>query len=77
VYYVLSVIWPPKILPGDMDRDGKPGFEMLAANEGFFDHENVATITGVLHGQDADTASSQETYVVQGKEAETQGDRLV
>jgi NCS1 family nucleobase:cation symporter-1 len=27
-------------------------FEELAANEGFFDHEDVSTITGVLQGED-------------------------
>lgn len=77
IYYVLSVIWPPKILPGDMDRDGKPAFEMLAANEGFFDHETVSTITGVLYGQDVDAASSQETYVIEGKSEEKQGHTVV
>ena len=68
VYHVLGLIWPVQILPGDMDAAGKPTFETMAVNEGFFDHESVVTITGVLRGQDADSASSQETYVVRGKD---------
>jgi NCS1 family nucleobase:cation symporter-1 len=76
VYYVLSLIWPPKILPGDMDKSGKPGFEMLAANEGFFEHESVATITGVLYGQGSDT-TSRESYVVEGKHDEKRGQTMV
>lgn len=66
VYYALSVVFPPRVLPGDMDMVGKPGFEMLAANEGFFEGESVATITGVLESEGSD-AVSRESYVVEGK----------
>lgn len=70
VYYGLSVVWPPMVLPGNVDRDGTPAFESMAQNEGFFDHENVVTITGVIEGRDADTASFQETCVIEGKGSE-------
>jgi len=49
VYYVLCLIWPVKILPQGLERS--LAFEELAANEGFFEHENVGTITGVLEGE--------------------------
>jgi NCS1 family nucleobase:cation symporter-1 len=73
VYYVLSFISPPKILPGDLDKNSKPAFEELAGNEGFFEHESVATITGIYYGHGSETAS-QEHYVESGrgeKEAQT------
>jgi NCS1 family nucleobase:cation symporter-1 len=77
VYYVLSLIWPPSILPGNLDRNGKPAFEALAANEGFFEHESVATITGVLDSQASETGS-EEIYVVEGKVvAEKQAEAMV
>lgn len=76
VYYVLSLIWPPKILPGDLDKSGKPAFEQLAGNEGFFEHESVATITGVLYGQSSETAS-QEICVVEGKVDEKRAQNIV
>ncbi|THX37031.1 hypothetical protein D6D10_06192 [Aureobasidium pullulans] len=66
VYYVLCLIWPVQILPHGADR--ALAFEELAANEGFFDHENVGTITGVLEGEDADNVSTQH-YIAEGKES--------
>jgi NCS1 family nucleobase:cation symporter-1 len=50
VYYVLCLIWPVRVLP--LGNESLLGFEELAANEGFFEHEDVGTITGVLHGED-------------------------
>lgn len=50
VYYVLCLIWPVRVSP--LGNERLLGFEELAANEGFFDHEDVSTITGVLHGED-------------------------
>jgi NCS1 family nucleobase:cation symporter-1 len=41
-------------------------FEELAANEGFFDHENVGTITGVLEGEEID---GTQHYVAESKES--------
>lgn len=49
VYYVLCLIWPVQVLPQGLERT--LSFEELAANEGFFDHESVSTITGVLEGE--------------------------
>jgi len=66
VYYVPSLIRPSKILSGDVDKNGKPGFEELAGNEGFFEHESVVTITGVLCGESSETAS-QAICVVESK----------
>ncbi|THY18057.1 hypothetical protein D6D01_07354 [Aureobasidium pullulans] len=66
VYYVLCLIWPVQILPHGAER--ALAFEELAANEGFFDHENVGTITGVLEGEDADNVSTQH-YIAEGKES--------
>lgn len=66
VYYVLCLIWPVQILPHGADR--ALAFEELAANEGFFDHENVGTITGVIEGEDAENVSTQH-YIAEGKES--------
>jgi NCS1 family nucleobase:cation symporter-1 len=49
VYYVLCLVWPVQVLPDGLERP--LSFEELAANEGFFDHESVSTITGVLEGE--------------------------
>jgi NCS1 family nucleobase:cation symporter-1 len=64
VYYILCLVWPVQILPKGMERH--LAFEELAANEGFFDHESVSTITGVIDGEDADGLSTQ-LYVADGK----------
>jgi NCS1 family nucleobase:cation symporter-1 len=37
------------VLPQGLEQ--QLSFEELAANEGFFDHESVSTITGVLEGE--------------------------
>ncbi|KAI4653010.1 uncharacterized protein J4E78_007839 [Alternaria triticimaculans] len=50
VYYSLCLIWPVKMVP--RGAGGELGFEALAANEGFFDDENVGTITGVREGEE-------------------------
>ncbi|KAF2034939.1 hypothetical protein EK21DRAFT_97142 [Setomelanomma holmii] len=63
VYYVLCLIWPVRILP--LEAEKELAFEKLAANEGFFEHENISTITGVLDGEDVDT----QYYVADGKES--------
>ena len=74
VYYILCLIWPCQILPGDMDKEGKPTFEMLAANEGFFAYEDVTTITSIrIEGEAADEDGSEgsvtrEGYVVETKD---------
>ncbi|OAG01688.1 uncharacterized protein CC84DRAFT_1262714 [Paraphaeosphaeria sporulosa] len=62
VYFVLCLIWPPPILPGGEERELR--FEEMAANEGFFDHESVATITGVVEGEEVESSS----YSAHGKE---------
>ncbi|KAI5247928.1 hypothetical protein E4T42_05880 [Aureobasidium subglaciale] len=66
VYYVLCLIWPIQVLPAGSERTLM--FEELAANEGFFDHENVGTITGVLVGEEVDHVSTQH-YIAEGKES--------
>ncbi|KAG9521460.1 allantoin, partial [Aureobasidium melanogenum] len=66
VYYTLCLIWPVQVLPRGTEKALM--FEELAANEGFFDHENVGTIIGVLEGEDADNVSTQE-YIVEGKDS--------
>jgi NCS1 family nucleobase:cation symporter-1 len=66
VHYLLCVIWPVQILPRGSERE--LSFEEMAANEGFFDHENTATITGVLEGEDVEQASSQHD-IAHGKES--------
>ncbi|KAJ4321454.1 hypothetical protein N0V94_002887 [Neodidymelliopsis sp. IMI 364377] len=50
VYYVLCLVWPVPILP----VGGEPclAFEGMAVNEGFFDTENIGTITGILEGEE-------------------------
>ncbi len=63
VYYTLCFIWPVQILPEGVER--ALAFEELAANEGFFEHENVGTITGVLEGEDVD---GTQHYVANSKE---------
>jgi NCS1 family nucleobase:cation symporter-1 len=63
VYYGLCLIWPVQILP--LGAEKELAFEELAANEGFFEHESIATITGVLDGEDVDT----QYYVADGKES--------
>jgi len=60
VYYILCLIWPVQVLPRGTERP--MAFEHLAANEGFFDHESIATITGVLEGENTDGVSSQHFY---------------
>ena len=65
-YYVLCLIWPVQILPQGMERPLV--FEGLAANEGFSDHEDVGTITGVLEGEDTDNVSTHQ-YFAEGKDA--------
>ena len=53
VYYTLCVIWPVQMLPSGSER--YLAFEDLAENEGFFDNENLGTITGgVLEGEEVD-----------------------
>jgi NCS1 family nucleobase:cation symporter-1 len=64
VYYSLCLIWPVQILPIGTGR--QLAFEELAANEGFFDHENVGTITGVLEGEEID---GTQHYVAESKES--------
>ena len=76
VYWVLCMIWPCKVLPGDMDKGGKPAFEMMAANEGFFDYEDVTTITGTrIEGEAAEDGSdhnvSHEGYMIETKDVKT------
>jgi NCS1 family nucleobase:cation symporter-1 len=63
VYYSLCLIWPVQILPIGADRE--LAFEELAANEGFFNHETVGTITGVLEGEEVD---GTQHYVANSKE---------
>jgi NCS1 family nucleobase:cation symporter-1 len=66
VYYILCLIWPVQLLPQEW---GRPlVFEELAANEGFFDHENVGTMTGVLEEEDADNVSTHH-YIAEGKDS--------
>jgi NCS1 family nucleobase:cation symporter-1 len=62
VYYVLNLIWPVPILPKGAEKSLV--FEQMAANEGFFDHESVRNITGILEGEEVGT----EHYVAEGKE---------
>ncbi|KAF3049067.1 hypothetical protein E8E11_010127, partial [Didymella keratinophila] len=59
VYYILDLIWPVPVLPKGAGRTLV--FEQMAANAGFFDHEGVWTITGVLEGEEVH-------YVTRGKE---------
>ncbi|KAH4300563.1 hypothetical protein HBI25_179310 [Parastagonospora nodorum] len=66
VYYLLCLIWPVQILPTGAERP--LAFEEMAANEGFFEHEGISTITGVLEGENANGLITQ-TYVVDGKES--------
>ncbi|KAI4843809.1 hypothetical protein E4T44_06542 [Aureobasidium sp. EXF-8845] len=66
VYYALCLIWPVQVLPHGSERPLV--FERLAANEGFFDHENVGTITGVLEREDADNVSTHH-YIAEGKDS--------
>lgn len=61
VYYVLCLIWPVQILPAGTEQ--MLSFEQMAANEGFFDHEGIGTITGVLDGEEVDT----QQYLAEGK----------
>lgn len=53
VYCSLCLIWPVQILP--VDAEQPLAFEQMAANEGFFEHEGISTITGVLEGEDIGT----------------------
>ncbi|KAF9732177.1 hypothetical protein PMIN02_011061 [Paraphaeosphaeria minitans] len=62
VYFVLCAIWPPRILPEGEERELR--FEDMAANEGFFDHESVATMAGVVEGEEVESSS----YSAHGKE---------
>lgn len=64
VYYSLCLIRPVQILPIGTER--QLAFEELAANEGFFDHENVGIITGVLEGEEID---GTQHYVANSKES--------
>jgi NCS1 family nucleobase:cation symporter-1 len=66
VYYALCLIWPVQVLPHGSERPLV--FEELAANEGFFDHENVGTIAEVLEGEDADNVSTHH-YIAEGKDS--------
>lgn len=60
VYYITCLIWPVQTLPHGMHRS--LAFEELAINEGFFEHESISTITGVLDGE---TITAEHQYVVQ------------
>ena len=62
VYYILCLIWPVQILPRGAEQP--LAFEQMAANEGFFEHEGIGTITGVLEGEEVGT----EQYLAEGKE---------
>lgn len=66
VYYLLNLAFPVPVLPKGTGDDKALRFEEMAANEGFFDHENVSTITGILVGEDV-TSVSTEHYIVEGK----------
>ena len=66
VYYVLCLIWPVRILP--TDAEGPLAFEEMTAKEGFFEHENISTITGVSEEESTDRVDTQ-SYVVDGKES--------
>jgi NCS1 family nucleobase:cation symporter-1 len=66
VYYILCLIWPVQILPKGAER--QLAFEELAGNEGFFDHESISTITGVVEGEDTDRVSTQ-SYIAGVKES--------
>lgn len=63
VYYVLCSIWPVRLLPSSYEKE--LAFEEMARNEGFFDHENVGTITGVLEGEELES----HRYVADGKDS--------
>lgn len=64
IYYVLCWIWPVQILPLGSERILT--FEEMAANEGFFEHESIGTITGVLDGEEVDNVSTRH-YVAEEK----------
>jgi NCS1 family nucleobase:cation symporter-1 len=67
VYYILCLIWPVQILSRGAERPLI--FEELAANEGFFDHESISTITGVLEGEEASTDGvTSQHYFADSKE---------
>lgn len=59
VYYVLCLIWPVPILPEGEERELV--FEEMAVNEGFFDHESVATITGVVEGEEVEAGAHYDS----------------
>lgn len=65
VYYVLSLVWPVPILPEGHEKELH--FEEMAVDEGFFHHESVATMPGVVEGEDIDLSSTQY-YSEQRKE---------
>ncbi|KAA8617879.1 FUI1 Cytosine uracil thiamine allantoin permease [Pyrenophora tritici-repentis] len=65
VYYVLCLVWPVQLLPSGTER--YLSFEDMAAHEGFFDHENVGTITGVLEGEEV---NATQHYVANDKASE-------
>ena len=52
-----------RVLP--LGNESLLGFEELAANEGFFEHEDISTITGVLHGEDV-VVSEQHDVLEKG-----------
>ncbi|KAI1769353.1 putative allantoin permease [Hypoxylon sp. FL1150] len=49
VYYVLSLIWPPRVYPS-AEPQGSLAFEYMARSEGFFPGESVDSMRGVLSG---------------------------
>jgi NCS1 family nucleobase:cation symporter-1 len=66
VYYILCLIWPVRILP--TGAESPLAFEEMTAKEGFFEHEGISTITGVLEGDNANGLTTQ-TYFVDGKDS--------
>lgn len=60
-YWALCTIWPVPMLPKEHEHEVL-GFEGLAATEGFFEGEDVSTITGrMIDGEGSDRGSDSIT----------------
>lgn len=66
-YWALCLVWPVDVLPIEK-RDSVLAFEELSINEGFFEGESVATITGRIEGE-GDDVSDRGSESATDKEA--------
>lgn len=66
IYWVLSVIWPPMLLPAGHEQH--LAWEAMVPSEGYLEGESVANITGLIEGTSPGRDSPTKTdYIVGGK----------